>query len=64
MSQLYARITQRNIDIYSTERQSRYEFLNFFVHSIKKNQKVLGLFEYQPLGFRIHFPMKLSVALV
>ena len=38
--------------------------MNFFVQSIKENQKVLGLFEYQPLGFGIHFPMKLSVALV
>ena len=64
MSRLYARITQRNIDICSTERQSRYGFLNFFVQSIKENQKVLGLFEYEPLGFGIHFPMKLSVALV
>ena len=39
-------------------------FLNFFVQSIKENQKMLGLFKYQPLGFGIHFPMKLSVALV
>ena len=51
MSRLYARITQRNIDICSTERQSRYGFFNFFVQSIKENHKVLGLFEYQPLGF-------------
>ena len=28
------------------------------VQSIKENQKVLGLFKYQPLGFGIHFPMK------
>ena len=44
-------LLKQNIDICSTERQSRYGFFNFFVQSIKENQKVLGLFEYQPLGF-------------
>ena len=49
-------LLKRNIDIRSTERQTRY--------GLKENQKVLGLFKYQPLGFGIHFPMKLSVVLV
>ena len=30
----------------------------------KENQKVLGLFKYQPLGFGIHLPMKSRVTLV
>ena len=57
-------LLKRNIDIRSTERQSRYGSLNLIFQRIKENQKVLGLFKYQPLGFGIHFPMKLSVALV
>ena len=57
-------LLKRNIDIRSTERQSRYGSLNLIFQRIKENQKVLGLFKYQPLGFGIHFPMKLSLALV
>ena len=57
-------LLKRNIDIRSTERQSRYGSLNLIFQRIKENQKVLGLFKYQPLGFGIHFPMKLSVAVV
>ena len=56
-------LLKRNIDIRSTERQSRYGSLNLIFQRIKENQKVLGLFKYQPLGFGIHFPVKLSVAL-
>ena len=50
-------LLKRNIDIRSTERQSRYGSLNLIFQRIKENQKVLGLFKYQPLGFGIHFPM-------
>jgi len=57
-------LLKRNINIRSTERQSRYGSLNLIFQRIKENQKVLGLFKYQPLGFGIHFPIKLSVALV
>ena len=57
-------LRKRDIDIRSTEKQSRYGSLNLIFQSIKENQKVLGLFEYHPLGFGIHCPIKLSVALV
>ena len=57
-------LLKRNIDIRSTERQSRYGSLNLIFQRIKENQEMLGLFKYQPLGFGIHFPVKLSVALV
>ena len=51
-------LLKRNIDIRSTERQSRYGSLNLIFQRIKENQKVLGLFKYQPLGFGIH-PLKI-----
>ena len=54
-------LLKRNIDIRSTERQSRYGSLNLIFQRIKENQKVLGLFKYQPLGFGIKCSSSLDI---
>ena len=54
-------LLKRNIDIRSTERQSRYGSLNLIFQRIKENQKVLGLFKYQPLGFGIKRSSSLEI---
>ena len=57
-------LLKRNIDIRSTKRPSRYGYLNLICPKYKREAEGARTFKYQPLGFGIHFPMKLSAALV
>ena len=57
-------LLKRNIDIDSTEKQSRYGSLNLICPKYKRESEGVRLFKYQPLGFGIHFPKKLRVDLV
>ena len=57
-------LLKRNIDIGSTERESRYGSLNLICPKYKRESEGARLFKYQQLGFGIHSPKKLRVDLV